>query len=79
MGWQYPEPMHPCRVMPTRRCPDVYNDVCGDRPCARFESDDETPWLRACEFCWHDWHGCVPCPEPSTRRPDGQPCGCVEL
>lgn len=45
MSWQYPEPTHPCRVMPTRRCPDVYNDVCGDRPCARFESDDETPWL----------------------------------
>lgn len=39
------EPVHPCRVMPTRHCPASYGMVCGDRPCARFESDDETPWL----------------------------------
>lgn len=39
------EPVHPCRVMLTRHCPAVYEGVCGDRPCARFESDDETPWL----------------------------------
>jgi len=39
------EPEHPCRVMPTRACPRSYAGQCGDRPCARFESDDETPWL----------------------------------
>lgn len=39
------DPEHPCRVMPTRSCPRAYAGVCGDRPCARFESDDETPWL----------------------------------
>lgn len=35
----------PCRLIPTRHCPKVYKDVCGDRPCARLESDDETPWI----------------------------------
>lgn len=39
------EPEHPCREMPTRHCPAVYEAVCGDRPCARYESDDEAPWL----------------------------------
>lgn len=39
------EPVHPCRQMPTRHCPATYNNVCGDRPCARFEAQDETPWL----------------------------------
>lgn len=39
------DPAFPCRVMPTRHCPDSYGDVCGDRPCARYESEDETPWL----------------------------------
>lgn len=34
-----------CRRMETRTCPPSYNGPCGDRPCARFESDDETPWL----------------------------------
>lgn len=34
-----------CRVMDTRTCPPAYNGPCGDRPCARFESDDPTPWL----------------------------------
>lgn len=44
LGWMQPE--HPCREMPTRHCPTVYDAVCGDdRPCARYESDDETPWL----------------------------------
>jgi len=38
------EPVHPCRVMETRHCPAVYDAVCGDRPCARYESEDETPW-----------------------------------
>lgn len=40
-----PEPEFPCREQETRHCPKIYNDVCGDRPCARFESDDDTPWL----------------------------------
>jgi hypothetical protein len=39
------EPEFPCRVMDTRGCPDSYGDVCGPRPCARFESDNGTPWL----------------------------------
>lgn len=34
-----------CRRWPTRRCPAVYEGGCGDRPCARFESDSEEPWL----------------------------------
>lgn len=38
------DPVHPCRIMPTRHCPEVFGGVCGDRPCARYESDDETPW-----------------------------------
>jgi len=43
----YMEPVYPCRVMPTRHCPAVYGGTCNDRfkPCARFESEDETPWL----------------------------------
>lgn len=35
----------PCREMPTRHCPLVFEEPCGSRVCARFESDDETPWL----------------------------------
>jgi hypothetical protein len=38
------EPEFPCRVMETRGCPVSYGGVCGDRPCARFESDDVAPW-----------------------------------
>jgi hypothetical protein len=38
-------PVYPCREMETRPCPAVYADVCGDRPCARFESDSGGPWL----------------------------------
>ncbi|WNI15561.1 hypothetical protein [Actinacidiphila sp. ITFR-21] len=35
-----------CRVIETRTCPDSYDgQPCGDRPCARFESDDPTPWV----------------------------------
>lgn len=36
---------HTCRIMETRTCPPTYNGPCGDRPCARFESEDPTPWL----------------------------------
>jgi hypothetical protein len=32
-----------CRQMPTRKCPPT--GCPADGPCARFESDDETPWL----------------------------------
>lgn len=39
------EPIHACRELPTRHCPAVYNAVCGERPCARFEAKDEAPWL----------------------------------
>jgi hypothetical protein len=38
------DPLHPCREMPTRGCPEQYGDVCGDRPCARYESEDPAPW-----------------------------------
>jgi hypothetical protein len=38
-------PLAACRRMETRTCPPSYNGPCGDRPCARFESDDPTPWL----------------------------------
>lgn len=44
-----PLPEHPCRIMETRHCPDSYQGVCGDRPCARFESEDEAPWLAEVE------------------------------
>lgn len=40
-----PKSVFPCRRMVTRHCPTVYEAECGDRPCARFESDDTTPWL----------------------------------
>ena len=43
------EPVHPCREMETRHCPGVYQGVCGERPCARHESDDETPWYAELE------------------------------
>lgn len=34
-----------CSIMATRRCPRSYGeDGCGDRLCARFETDDETAW-----------------------------------
>lgn len=39
------DPEYPCREMPTRHCPALYEGVCGERPCARFQSEDETPWL----------------------------------
>jgi hypothetical protein len=38
-------PVHACHKMPTRHCPAVYQDVCGARPCARFESDSPAPWV----------------------------------
>ncbi|MFD7996864.1 hypothetical protein [Streptomyces mexicanus] len=37
-------PLAACRRMETRTCPPTYNGPCGPRPCARFESDDPTPW-----------------------------------
>lgn len=39
------KPVHPCREMPTRHCPASYDAVCGDRPCARYEAEDENVWL----------------------------------
>lgn len=35
-------PVDRCRVLPSRTCPPSYGS-CGG-PCARFESDDPTPW-----------------------------------
>lgn len=42
--------MTPCRLMPTRRCPDVFTEGCAEGACARFESDDEAPWLEQLEL-----------------------------
>lgn len=39
------EPEFPCRIMETRSCPDIYMGICGERPCARYESDHPEPWL----------------------------------
>lgn len=39
------EPEFPCRVLETRGCPVSFGGVCGDRPCARYESDDVAPWV----------------------------------
>lgn len=46
------EPVFPCRVMFTRHCPAVYDAVCGDRPCARYGSEDETPWRPEIDGEW---------------------------
>lgn len=40
----YADALATCRRMETRTCPESYSGPCGDRPCARFESDDTTPW-----------------------------------
>ncbi|MEV8042426.1 hypothetical protein AB0P02_01095 [Streptomyces griseoluteus] len=37
-------PLAACRRMKTLTCPESYNGPCGDRLCARFESDDPAPW-----------------------------------
>jgi len=34
----------PCRDMPTRACPMTRAAGCPGELCARFESDDLTPW-----------------------------------
>lgn len=39
------DPVFPCRIMCTRHCPARYEAVCGERPCARYESEDYWPWL----------------------------------
>jgi hypothetical protein len=37
--------MPACSIQATRSCPRSYGeDGCGDRLCARFETDDETAW-----------------------------------
>jgi hypothetical protein len=50
-----------CRVMETRYCPASYDadGGCATRPCARFESDDETPWLP--DEAWPDAGTGGPC------------------
>lgn len=35
-----------CRLMETRDCPPA---GCVDKPCARFESEDPTPWEESFE------------------------------
>lgn len=48
------EPAYPCRVMPTRHCPAIFEHIqhgvpvggCkAEEPCARYESEEEWPWL----------------------------------
>ncbi|MEU1478927.1 hypothetical protein [Streptomyces sp. NPDC005760] len=46
-GHAEPDEAAACRHMHTRTCPPSYNGPCGERPCARFESDDPTPWQHA--------------------------------
>lgn len=39
------DPRYPCRILPTRHCPAIWNALCpAPGPCARFESEDEAPW-----------------------------------
>lgn len=40
----YLEPVFPCREIHTRHCPASFDAVCPG-PCARYESEDPTPWL----------------------------------
>lgn len=56
-----------CRMMVTRMCPPSYGGPCGERPCARIESDDPGPWIDEDDDppCWHiepdttcDWNIC---------------------
>lgn len=42
------QPVYPCAIMPTRHCPASYDEGCdeiAERPCARYESADPTPWM----------------------------------
>lgn len=65
MADPFAEYAFPCRVMPTRHCPVVFAGVCGTRPCARFDSDDESPWLADIR------HRCV-----APHRPGCECLGC---
>lgn len=38
------EPLHPCRIMPTRECPPSYCGDLGDHPCARYGNDGPAMW-----------------------------------
>lgn len=67
------QPVHPCRQIPTRHCPAVYGAECGDRPCARFESEDETPWLPELPAAARPAEPDVTPPDPSGRIVDGGP------
>ncbi|WP_203911186.1 hypothetical protein [Rhizocola hellebori] len=67
------DPAYPCRQMPTRHCPAIYQDVCGDdRPCARYESTDETPWLPELPATAQDpsVDPGILAPEPDVYKPD---------
>lgn len=45
MFYQVYAPVYPCRKIETRHCPARYRSVCGERPCARYESEDPWPWV----------------------------------
>lgn len=48
-----------CSRMETRTCPPSYGRPCGERPCARFESDDPGPWLATAETSATDEGTCL--------------------
>lgn len=58
-----------CRRMETRTCPPSYNGPCGDRPCARFESDDPAPWTNTAEAPAAE--GTHPLTSPAWRPGEG--------
>lgn len=58
-----------CRRMETRTCPPSYNGPCGDRPCARFESNDPAPWTDTAEVPAAE--GTHPLTSPAWRPGEG--------
>jgi len=66
------DPEYPCRIIPTKRCPDLYEDVYGPRPCARYESHNEAVWLAELstgEVCRHRLQSGQPDRSPGDPMP----------
>lgn len=64
------EPEKPCRVTPTRGCPMLRPAGCEGHPCARYESDDETPWAMDVEIWKAEyWMAMIWDGHPATRPP----------
>ena len=56
------EPWFPCRRMPTRHCPAIYDARCDDDgPCARYESESWEPWYPELEHVDNPACLCLPC------------------